>query len=104
MRAADNRTADGERIERGPGGIPFTDGTPYGPFAAALSRAETRRLARRRRAESALDLVGAQAAAVLRAWLSAVDYEPPIFLAAWEQPELLAAELRAAFRSLRSAN
>lgn len=32
-----------------------------------------------------MDFVGPQAEAVIKAWLDAVDYEPPILVAAWEQ-------------------
>lgn len=80
--------AQGHRTETGPGGIPFSGGAPpTGPFGAALRRALRRRIAlRRTRPRLEGDRVGVQSEAVIRAWLSAVDYEPPIFLAAWEQP------------------
>ncbi|MDQ3646449.1 MAG: hypothetical protein M3345_05870 [Actinomycetota bacterium] len=75
------------RTETGPGGASLSQGAlPTGPFAVALQRALRRRVARRRpRPRLEGDHVGVQAEAVIKAWLSSVDYEPPIFVAAWEQ-------------------
>jgi DNA-binding SARP family transcriptional activator len=74
----------------GPYGVPFTDEAPRGPFVVAL-RSRSRRVRRKERAargpSPSVDLIGPKSEAALKAWLEVVDYEPPLFLAAWETDE-----------------
>jgi DNA-binding SARP family transcriptional activator len=83
-----------KKVPLGPYRVPFTDEVPRGPFAATLrsavprGRRRVRSKQRAARAQSpSVDLVGPKAEAALKAWLEAVDYEPPLFLAAWETDE-----------------